>query len=201
MIVLSEYGCRRRQPVHLNRVFREAGWLSVRDELGTDAFDPGASQAFAVADHQVAHVHVRDATLVPAVRALLEGTPGVAEVLDRSAQAACGLDHERSGDLVAVASPMLVCTTTTGSVMTGHPTCADRGHPRKPDTTLRTSSSLRVVDAKAEGGRDAGAESLASLPDELISLDASLVRGSPFPSPSLADARSARRSCCRRRLD
>jgi hypothetical protein len=57
-----------------------------------------------VADHQVAHVHVRDATLVPVVRRLLEQTPGVAQVLDKNEQGAYGLDHPRSGDLVAVAA-------------------------------------------------------------------------------------------------
>jgi predicted AlkP superfamily pyrophosphatase or phosphodiesterase len=106
VLLLSEYGLADvNQPVHLNRVLRDAGWLSVRDELGTDAFDPGASAAFAVADHQVAHVHVRDAPLRPAVRSLLERTPGVELVLDRTEQAGFGLDHSRSGDFVVVAAP------------------------------------------------------------------------------------------------
>jgi predicted AlkP superfamily pyrophosphatase or phosphodiesterase len=105
IVVLSEYGLSDVQrPVHLNRVFREHGWLSVRDELGTDAFDPGASAAFAVADHQVAHVHVGDSRLRDAVRRALESTPGVADVLDKDAQRAYGLDHARSGDFVAVAA-------------------------------------------------------------------------------------------------
>jgi len=105
IVVLSEYGLSDvRRPVHLNRVFREQGWLMVRDELGTDAFDPGASAAFAVADHQVAHVHVRDERMRQAVRRQLEVTPGVAEVLDRTAQRAHGLDHPRSGDFVVVAA-------------------------------------------------------------------------------------------------
>jgi len=104
ILVLSEYGLSDvSKPVHINRVLREAGWLAVREELGSDAFDPGASQAFAVADHQVAHVYVQDTGNLPAVRALLERTPGVEQVLDKAAQAAYGLDHERSGELVAVA--------------------------------------------------------------------------------------------------
>jgi predicted AlkP superfamily pyrophosphatase or phosphodiesterase len=104
IVVLSEYGLSDvRRPVHLNRIFREQGWLSVRNELGTDAFDPGASAAFAVADHQVAHVHVRDARMRDAVRRQLHATPGVADVLDKAAQRAYGLDHARSGDFVAVA--------------------------------------------------------------------------------------------------
>jgi predicted AlkP superfamily pyrophosphatase or phosphodiesterase len=103
VIVLSEYGLRDvRRPVHINRALRDAGWLAVRDELGTEALDAGASEAFAVADHQVAHVYVRNRDRVADVKALLEGLPGVELVLDRRAQAAYGLDHERSGELVAV---------------------------------------------------------------------------------------------------
>jgi predicted AlkP superfamily pyrophosphatase or phosphodiesterase len=105
VVVVSEYGITDvRRPVHLNRVLREAGLLTVRDELGTDAFDPGASAAFAVADHQVAHVHVRDATRVPDVQRLIAAVPGVEAVLDRHEQRGFGLDHERSGELVAVAA-------------------------------------------------------------------------------------------------
>ncbi len=104
VIVLSEYGLVDvARPVHINRALREAGLLAVRDELGTDALDPGASAAFAVADHQVAHVYVSEPRDRDRVRAILEGLPGVEHVLDRGGQAAYGIDHERSGDLVAIA--------------------------------------------------------------------------------------------------
>jgi predicted AlkP superfamily pyrophosphatase or phosphodiesterase len=104
VIVLSEYGLMDvNRPVHLNRVLREEGLLAVRDELGTDALDAGASQAFAVADHQFAHVYVCDSRRVGGVKALLQQAAGVDLVLDRRDQAAIGLDHERAGDLVAVA--------------------------------------------------------------------------------------------------
>jgi len=106
IIVLSEYGLTDvARPVHLNRVLREAGWLAVRDELGTDAFDPGASRAFAVADHQVAHVHVRDLADLDAVRALLASVPGVEHVFGASEIREHALDHPRSGELIAVADP------------------------------------------------------------------------------------------------
>jgi predicted AlkP superfamily pyrophosphatase or phosphodiesterase len=105
IIVLSEYGLVNvAGPVHINRVLREAGLLTVRDELGADALDPGASEAFAVSDHQVAHVYVRDPSRVAAVQSLLARVPGIDAVLDRKAQAGIGLDHERSGELVAIAS-------------------------------------------------------------------------------------------------
>jgi predicted AlkP superfamily pyrophosphatase or phosphodiesterase len=106
VVVLSEYGLADvKRPVHINRVLREAGLLSVRDELGTDALDAGASSAFAVADHQVAHVYVRNSRSVDDVKRLVRDIPGVDLVLDRNEQAAYGLDHARSGELVAVSAP------------------------------------------------------------------------------------------------
>jgi predicted AlkP superfamily pyrophosphatase or phosphodiesterase len=93
------------RPVHLNRVLRQAGLLAVRDELGTEVLDAGASDAFAVADHQVAHVYVRDRRKIAEVRALVSNVPGIEQVLDGREQAAIGLNHERSGELVAIADP------------------------------------------------------------------------------------------------
>jgi predicted AlkP superfamily pyrophosphatase or phosphodiesterase len=105
ILVLSEYGLTDvRRPVHINRALRAEGFVSVREELGTEALDPGASTAFAVADHQVAHVYVNDHKRVDDIARLLSGVPGIDAVLDRRAQAAFGLDHERSGELVAVSA-------------------------------------------------------------------------------------------------
>ncbi len=104
VILLSEYGITDvDQPVHLNRIFRQQGWLSIKNELGLETLDLGGSKAFAIADHQVAHVYVRGPNLLPAVKALLQQTPGVQEVLERSDKLRAGLDHPRSGDLIAVA--------------------------------------------------------------------------------------------------
>ena len=105
VIVLSEYGLVPvTGAVHINRVLREAGWLSIRDELGSETLDPGASEAFAVADHQIAHVYVRDPARIPEVAALLRATPGIDLVLNRQEQHEFGLDHERSGELVAISA-------------------------------------------------------------------------------------------------
>jgi predicted AlkP superfamily pyrophosphatase or phosphodiesterase len=105
IIVLSEYGLTRvTRPVHINRALREAGLLAIRDELGTDMLDGGASEAFAVADHQVAHVYVRNASRLGEVKSLIERLPGVETVMTGREIAAAGLDHERAGELVAVAA-------------------------------------------------------------------------------------------------
>jgi predicted AlkP superfamily pyrophosphatase or phosphodiesterase len=104
VVVLSEYGITEvSRPVHVNRALRRAGWLAVREELGREQLDAGASQAFAVADHQVAHVYVARPELVPEVAALLRVLPGVERVLDEAGKREAGLDHPRSGELVAIA--------------------------------------------------------------------------------------------------
>ncbi|YAF94678.1 MAG: alkaline phosphatase family protein [Nodularia sp. CChRGM 3473] len=106
VIVLSEYGITSVfQPIHLNRMLREKGLLSVREELGREILDAGASKAFAVADHQIAHVYVNDPFYIPKVRSLLEETEGVAYVLDDDNKPAYHLNHSRSGELIAVAQP------------------------------------------------------------------------------------------------
>jgi predicted AlkP superfamily pyrophosphatase or phosphodiesterase len=106
VVVLSEYGITDvSRPVHLNRVLREAGLVAVRDELGLELLDAGVSAAFAVADHQVAHVYVNDPAQRNRVRELLEKTEGVAEVLDDAGKDRYRLNHSRAGDFVAVAKP------------------------------------------------------------------------------------------------
>jgi predicted AlkP superfamily pyrophosphatase or phosphodiesterase len=104
VIVLSEYGISRvDRPVHLNRVFRENGWVAVREELGLEMLDCGASKVFAVADHQVAHVYLNDPSLEGRVRDALGAQRGVAAVLGAAEKRELGLDHPRAGDLIAVA--------------------------------------------------------------------------------------------------
>jgi len=105
VVVLSEYAIGPVDGVvHVNRVLREAGLVRVREELGLEKLDAGASEAFAVADHQVAHVYVKRRERIGEVRALLARLPGVARVLDDEGKRALGLDHERSGELVALAA-------------------------------------------------------------------------------------------------
>ena len=104
VVLLSEYGITNVDaPVHLNRIFRERGWLTVKDELGLEILDAGASKVFAVADHQVAHIYLNDASLEKSVREILEKTSGVEKVLGQAEKIAAGIDHPRAGDLIALA--------------------------------------------------------------------------------------------------
>lgn len=106
ILVLSEYGIDAvTTPVFINRFLAERGFLKVQERSHGQLLDAGASAAFAVTDHQVAHVYVRNTSDVARVRKALAELPGVAEVLDRDEQARLGIDHERSGELVVVSEP------------------------------------------------------------------------------------------------
>ncbi|NJL79552.1 MAG: alkaline phosphatase family protein [Richelia sp. RM2_1_2] len=106
VIVLSEYGITSvSQPIHINRILRSKGLLTIRDEEGKELLDAGASKAFAVADHQIAHVYVNDTEYIPQVRSLLEEIEGIDYILDETSKSAYHLNHSRSGELVAVAKP------------------------------------------------------------------------------------------------
>ncbi len=105
VIALSEYGITPvRGSISLNRILRESGFLRVHSALNGELLDAGGSRAFAVCDHQIAHVYVADSADRPAVRRLLESVDGIAEVLDEDAQASAGLRHDRSGEFVAIAA-------------------------------------------------------------------------------------------------
>jgi len=101
VVILSEYGITSvDRPVHLNRVFRKKGWIAIKDELGREMIDLGASQVFAIADHQIAHVYLNNPSLEEEVAQVLRETEGVERVLGAAEKKEIGLDHERAGDWV-----------------------------------------------------------------------------------------------------
>ena len=104
IIVLSEYAITNvDRPIHINRILREHGLVDTRMEIGGwETLDFGSSRAFAVADHQVAHIYIQRPEDVPHVAEILQRVDGVEHILDRDAQKEFGIDHERSGELVVV---------------------------------------------------------------------------------------------------
>jgi len=105
VVAVSEYGLEAvERPIHINRALRSAGLLEVRETPVGEVLDVFGSRAFAVSDHQVAHVYAPDPEARAAAAEVLRGLDGVAEVLEGPTRAEQGLDHERAGDLVAVAS-------------------------------------------------------------------------------------------------
>lgn len=105
VIVVSEYGITDvDNPVHVNRILRENGYLSVKDELGRETLDTWDSKAFAVADHQIAHIYIKDPKDILPIKELLQNTTGIELVLDAEDQKNYHLNHERAGELVCMAA-------------------------------------------------------------------------------------------------
>lgn len=106
VVVVSEYGIERaHQPVAINRALRRAGLLATVRNAAGELLDPGASRAFAVCDHQLAHVYCADAAAAAAAATALAGIAGIERVYAGAERGAIGLDHPRSGELVALAAP------------------------------------------------------------------------------------------------
>jgi predicted AlkP superfamily pyrophosphatase or phosphodiesterase len=107
VVILSEYGINSvSKPVHLNRIFRQNGWLQIREEAGLELLDAGASSVFAVADHQIAHVYVQKKELITEVEQLLSSLTEVDVVYNQQAQTKLSLFHpDRSGDFLVIAKP------------------------------------------------------------------------------------------------
>ena len=105
VLVVSEYGISAvNTPVHLNRLLRTHGWLSIKDELGRDGLDFFQSDAIAVADHQVAHVYLKDPARIGEMKELLEKQVGIESVREVKEVWAEGVAHERAGDLIVTAA-------------------------------------------------------------------------------------------------
>tara|TARA_B100000902_G_scaffold395715_1_gene454902 strand:- start:906 stop:2297 length:1392 start_codon:yes stop_codon:yes gene_type:complete len=101
--VLSEYGITSvNRPIHLNRVFREKGWIQIKNEMGLEMIDLGASKVFAIADHQIAHIYVNDVSLMDSVNEVLASVEGVESVIMPDEIEELSLNHERSGDIIVV---------------------------------------------------------------------------------------------------
>ena len=103
IVIVSEYGITPvTDAIHINRELRKAGLVQVRHEQDREQFDAGASDAFAVADHQIAHVYVNNPDKLNETKTLLEQLDGVEHVLGEEGKKEWGLDHERAGELVAI---------------------------------------------------------------------------------------------------
>ncbi len=104
--VVSEYGhVDVSRPILLNRMLREAGLLSVRPGPFGEILDTFGSRAFAVCDHQVAHVHIARPDDLDRVHALIRDVPGVSRALAGRDRREIGLDHPRAGELLVLAQP------------------------------------------------------------------------------------------------
>ncbi|MEE9337609.1 MAG: alkaline phosphatase family protein, partial [Methylococcaceae bacterium] len=91
------------RPIHINRILREQGFMQFRKSATWELLDCGASRAFAVADHQIAHIYIKDTADIPTITQLLESCEDIETVLDTSRMQKMAINHRRSGQLIAVA--------------------------------------------------------------------------------------------------
>ncbi len=106
ILLVNEYGIGNVSGTAApNIALRRRGHLAIRHECGRELLDAGASAAFAVPDHQIAHVYVADSAKVPTIAEELRALNGVSEVLVGDARSQAGLDHERAGEIILVSEP------------------------------------------------------------------------------------------------
>ncbi|HBF23225.1 MAG TPA: alkaline phosphatase family protein [Planctomycetes bacterium] len=104
ILVVSEYGINQvHKAIHLNRLLRKEGWLKIHPAKNGALLDPGNSRAFAVCDHQCAHVYIANSADIGKIHNLLSGLEGVGNILDSTGMASAGLNHARSGELFLLA--------------------------------------------------------------------------------------------------
>lgn len=87
-----------------NRLLREAGFLKVREEDDGEYLDLAGSDAFAMVDHQIAHVYVED-DKADAVADLFRDVDGIADIAVGNERAAIGMDHQRSAPVLLISQP------------------------------------------------------------------------------------------------
>jgi len=105
LLILSEYGIAPvSRAVSPNRILKKEGLFAVR-RLGPREYpDLPHSRAFALCDHQTAHVYVKDPADIEAVRETLSSLPGMGRLLGKEGKREAGIDHPRAGDLVALSA-------------------------------------------------------------------------------------------------
>ncbi len=92
--------------IYPNRLLRDAGLLSVRDEEDGEHLDVASTPVWALVDHQFSHLFVKDANpqVIQEVTKLFESRAGIAEVLVGANRGKYGLDHQRAGEVVLVST-------------------------------------------------------------------------------------------------
>ena len=103
-VIISEYAFNDvKGAVPLNLVLRDAGLLSIRTIQEKEYLDLEYSKAFAMVDHQVAHLYIKKGNETE-TRKALENIDGVERILDSTDKKELAIDHERSGELIAISA-------------------------------------------------------------------------------------------------
>jgi predicted AlkP superfamily pyrophosphatase or phosphodiesterase len=105
-LLLSEYGFNDvKDAIPINRILREKGLLNVRAICGKEYIDYEYSDAFAMVDHQIAHIYINNSnsTVKEKVKVAIEDISGIDTVCDEEEKLKLHINHARSGELIAIA--------------------------------------------------------------------------------------------------
>ncbi|HYY67659.1 MAG TPA: nucleotide pyrophosphatase/phosphodiesterase family protein, partial [Nitrososphaeraceae archaeon] len=102
-IIFSEYSFNDvKSSVPLNQKLRDASLLATRNINGKEYLDLEYSNAFAMVDHQIAHIYVQKGFEDKAMK-VLQNVEGVDTVLTSVEKTKLKIDHkERTGDIIAI---------------------------------------------------------------------------------------------------
>jgi predicted AlkP superfamily pyrophosphatase or phosphodiesterase len=107
-LLLSEYGFNDvSDAIPINRILREKGLLQVRTINGKEYIDYEFSDAFAMVDHQIAHIYIiNDSNNMgkEKIKSMIEDVSGIETVCDAKEKQKLHIDHSRSGELIAIAN-------------------------------------------------------------------------------------------------
>jgi predicted AlkP superfamily pyrophosphatase or phosphodiesterase len=103
-VIFSEYAFQPvTRPVYINRILREHGWLKINHIGDKEYLDLYNSKAFALADHQIAHIYASP-EVIDEIITVLENTDGVDQILGKMGKRNYRIDHPNAGELIAVAA-------------------------------------------------------------------------------------------------
>ena len=105
LLVSDEVYVPVQHPIYINQILREEGLLEVISQFGQEFLDVMESKAFALADHQIAHVYVQDWKIARDIKSCLKEIDGVAAIWDRVEKRNRRIAHPRAGDFILVAEP------------------------------------------------------------------------------------------------
>jgi predicted AlkP superfamily pyrophosphatase or phosphodiesterase len=104
--VFSDYAITPvNEAVFINRILKDNQLLSVRNIKGKEYLDYGSSSAFALVDHQIAHIYcLHNQNLKEKISKILSEYKDDFHILSDEKKISNGLNHQRSGELIAVAN-------------------------------------------------------------------------------------------------
>jgi predicted AlkP superfamily pyrophosphatase or phosphodiesterase len=140
------------EAIYPNLILRGLGLLELEPAPGGGLdVDTSASAAFALADHQLAHIYVNDPAAAATIASTFTGPEedGVASVTSGPRRARLGLNHPRCGDIILVARPDHYFASDWWMVRSERPAQPRRGSGLAIDARIDPSHILGSLGAPA----------------------------------------------------